>query len=157
MNLNELSRQILGRLIERKRSLVLAESCTGGLIASTLTDIPGASAVMAGSFVVYQNQSKIDWLGIDRETIQLHTAVSQPVARQMVVGALDATAHADIAASITGHLGPDAPADLDGLVFIAIGDRREVKVHRMKLQNKSRGSRKTEAAEALMKRLIEAI
>lgn len=155
--MNQVAREIIEWLVAQNRSLVLAESCTAGLIASTLTDIAGSSAAIAGSFVVYQNESKIDWLGVDPNTIQTETAVSQMVAEQMVRGALARTAHADIAAAITGHLGPNAPPHQDGVVFIAVGDRDRIDVERVQLKSQQRRERKREAAADLLGRLKRSI
>ncbi|KAA5542222.1 CinA family protein [Roseiconus nitratireducens] len=119
MDLDTAARQLVDRLAEHDQRVVFAESCTGGLVAATLATIPGVSSYLAGSMVVYQEASKVRWLGVDQETLEKHTAVSAPVAHQMVSGILKATPHADLAASVTGHLGPNAPQGQDGTVFIS--------------------------------------
>jgi nicotinamide-nucleotide amidase len=88
------------------RRLGLAESCSGGLLAARITNLPGASAYMAGSVVSYSNEAKADLLGVDSELIAAKGAVSLEVAEQMALGALDRF-NADIAVSITGVAGPD--------------------------------------------------
>ena len=90
----------------RGRSLGLAESCSGGLLAARLTRRPGASEYVAGSVVAYSNRAKSDLLGVDPALIERHGAVSPEVAEAMADGAL-ARFEADVAVSITGIAGPD--------------------------------------------------
>lgn len=104
-------------------TLVLAESCTAGLIAASLARSPGISAFLAGSLVVYQIPSKIRWLGVSEDSIHREGVVSEVVAREMAAGALRQTPHATVSLAITGHLGPDAPTHLDGVAWIAIAHR----------------------------------
>lgn len=85
--------------------LATAESCTGGLIAGTLTEIAGSSAVVDRGFVTYSNEAKAEMLGVDPALIATHGAVSEPVARAMAEGAL-ARSRADIAVAVTGVAGP---------------------------------------------------
>jgi PncC family amidohydrolase len=114
---------VLVQLLRTAHTLVTAESCTAGLIAATLARVPGMSKVLAGGFVVYQVESKVRWLGLSQELIDRHDVVSREVAEAMAVAALERTPHATIAVSVTGHLGPDAPVDLDGIVFMTIAIR----------------------------------
>jgi nicotinamide-nucleotide amidase len=88
------------------RRLGLAESCSGGLMAARITDLPGASAYMAGSVVAYSNEAKADLLGVDPGLIEEKGAVSPEVAEAMAIGALERF-DADVAVSITGVAGPD--------------------------------------------------
>jgi nicotinamide-nucleotide amidase len=85
--------------------IATAESCTGGMVAAALTDIPGSSDVFDRGFVTYSNAAKIDMLGINPETLAAHGAVSEPIAAEMATGAL-ARAQATLAVSITGIAGP---------------------------------------------------
>jgi nicotinamide-nucleotide amidase len=94
----------------RGRRLGLAESCSGGLLAARITNLPGASAYMAGSVVSYSNQAKVDLLGVDPELIEQKGAVSAAVAEQMALGALERFG-ADVAVSITGIAGPDGGSE----------------------------------------------
>lgn len=91
-----------------RRGVVVAtaESCTGGLIAASITDVPGSSAVLDRGFVTYSNAAKMEMLGVEEETLMKHGAVSREVAAQMAEGAL-ATSHADVAVAVTGIAGPD--------------------------------------------------
>jgi nicotinamide-nucleotide amidase len=85
--------------------IVTAESCTGGMVAAALTDIPGSSDVVERGFVTYSNAAKAECLGVPLPLIEAHGAVSEPVARAMAEGALAQSA-ADISVSITGVAGP---------------------------------------------------
>jgi nicotinamide-nucleotide amidase len=100
-----LAREIIERATERQRKIATAESCTGGLIAATLTEIAGSSAVVDRGLVTYSNEAKIDLLGVPAELIAAKGAVSEEVARAMAEGAL-ARSRADVAVAVTGIAGP---------------------------------------------------
>ncbi len=87
--------------------IVTAESCTGGLLAAALTEVPGASEVFERGFVTYSNAAKTELLGVRPETLARRGAVSEEVAREMAEGAL-VHAHAELSLSITGIAGPGA-------------------------------------------------
>jgi nicotinamide-nucleotide amidase len=93
-------------LRERNLTLATAESCTGGLIANRITDVPGASMVFTHGFVTYANSAKTSLLGVSADDLAADGAVSESVARQMAEGALRASG-ADIAVAVTGIAGPD--------------------------------------------------
>lgn len=119
------------QLLERNRTLAVAESCTGGLIADRLTDVPGISASLVEAVVTYSNDSKIKRLGVPEELIAEHGAVSEPAARAMAEG-IRKTSGADVGASTTGIAGPtggtaEKPV---GLVFMAVSTRRGTVVER---------------------------
>lgn len=107
--------------------LVLAESCTAGLVAALLGAIPGISECFCGSLVVYRNDSKIRWLGIDPAKLDDPAIgpVSPQVTEALARAALTRTPEATVAGAITGHLGPGAPSALDGVVYCAIAFRDE--------------------------------
>lgn len=86
-------------------TIATAESCTGGMIAAALTDVPGSSVVVDRAFVTYSNEAKIDMLGVPEALIRQHGAVSAQVGRAMAVGALRRS-RADITVSVTGIAGP---------------------------------------------------
>ncbi|MCS7465567.1 CinA family protein [Stieleria sp. ICT_E10.1] len=158
MDLDSQSRQLVELLGEKQQTLVLAESCTGGLIAATLATVPGVSAWLAGSFVVYQEASKMRWLGVAEDTLHQHTAVSAPVAHQMVAGALQMTPHADLAASVTGHLGPNAPPEFDGRIFVGVGRRGQPpRTWGIELNAKKRVGRQRESALVVIDTLIRVL
>ena len=111
-------------------TLVTAESCTGGLLAATLTAIPGSSDVFERGFVTYANAAKSEMLGVPFWLIERHGAVSEDVARAMAGGALTHS-HATLAVSVTGIAGPDGgSADKPvGLVHFAAGRRDQAIRH----------------------------
>ena len=121
--LDSLAEQLQRRLRERGHVIVFAESCTAGLIASTLGRLPGISSHLAGSAVVYQIATKVEWLGVDEKTLRDPGPVSELVSEQMARGVLRKTPHATMAASVTGHLGPDAPFDEDGTAWCTVAIR----------------------------------
>jgi nicotinamide-nucleotide amidase len=127
----ELEAVLIRLLTQRKATLALAESCTGGCIAHRLTNVPGASAVLLAGWVTYSNQSKERLLGVQAETLAEQGAVSEPVARQMAEGARKVSG-ADYALSVTGIAGPDGgtPAKPVGTVFIGLAGRFETHVVR---------------------------
>jgi nicotinamide-nucleotide amidase len=94
------------KLVATNQIVATAESCTGGLLAAYLTELPGSSAWFERGFVTYSNLAKQEMLGIDPELIVNYGAVSKQVAEAMVIGALQHS-HATIAVSITGIAGPD--------------------------------------------------
>lgn len=109
-------------LFSRGQTIAVAESCTGGLIAKRLTDVPGSSAYMLAGFVVYANEAKVRDLGVPAALIETHGAVSEPVARAMAEGAITRTG-ADLSIAVTGIAGPTGgtPEKPVGLVWLAAG------------------------------------
>ena len=101
----ELAQQVIDRAHASGWTVATAESCTGGLVAAALTDVPGASAVFLGGLVTYANDAKLSWLAVEEATLAGHGAVSEAVVRQMARGArLSAGSH--IAVAISGVAGP---------------------------------------------------
>jgi nicotinamide-nucleotide amidase len=109
---------------KKKLRIATAESCTGGLLAATITDLPGSSDVFERGFVTYSNEAKEQMLGVPPMTLANHGAVSRETAEAMVKGAL-AHAPVDLAVSITGIAGPAGamPGKPIGLVHIAAASR----------------------------------
>jgi len=116
----ELPRVVVDLLRERRLTLALAESCSGGLLSARLTEVPGVSAVLERSVVSYANQAKIDALGVPAELVAAKGAVSEEVAAAMAAGVL-ASARSDVSVAITGIAGPDGgtPEKPVGLVYVA--------------------------------------
>jgi nicotinamide-nucleotide amidase len=110
-------------LIGRRQMIVTAESCTGGLIAGALTDVPGSSEAVFGGYVTYANEAKSGMIGVDRELIRAHGAVSEQVARAMAEGALR-TSGVAVAIAVTGIAGPGGGTEGKpvGLVHFAYAD-----------------------------------
>ena len=122
-------------LVREDKTVAVAESCTGGLLAGSLTDVPGSSAYFLRGYVAYADQAKTDLLGVPEAMIASEGAVSEAVARAMAVGCRDASG-ADLALSITGIAGPGGgapPAKPVGLVYIGLVDSTGVQVKRFLL------------------------
>lgn len=116
-----LAQRIIELLRDTNKTIVTAESCTGGLIAATLTDIPGASAAVHGGYITYSNTAKSRMIQVPSRLIHDYGAVSNQVARAMADGARN-TARVDIAVSATGIAGPDGGTEKKpiGLVYVAV-------------------------------------
>jgi nicotinamide-nucleotide amidase len=147
-----LARQTLDEARVKGLRLACAESCTGGLIAALLTEIPGSSDVVERGFVTYSNEAKEDLLSVPGEVIHRHGAVSEPVARAMVEGALKhSLAHAAVA--VTGIAGPGGGTAEKPVGLVYIAARRlegEVIVRELRLGDIGRGEiRIRTVAEAL--------
>jgi nicotinamide-nucleotide amidase len=122
----------LGRALrEAGKTLATAESCTGGLVASRITDVPGASNYFIEGVVSYSNQSKIDLLSVPADLLAEHGAVSEPIARAMAEGVRHRSG-ADYAIAVTGIAGPGGgtPGKPVGLVFVAVSDEEGTVVER---------------------------
>ncbi len=157
MTFSDESANVLKLLAEQKLRLVLTESCTGGRIAAELVAVPGASAWLCGSAVTYREETKKAWLGVLANSLTRYSAVSEEVAKEMVCGVLAMTPEADLAVAVTGHLGPDAPVEEDGILFIAIAWRGndDCQITRHQLVTQSRSERQREAAKSALRLLIE--
>jgi nicotinamide-nucleotide amidase len=118
-----------------------AESCTGGLIIAALTDIPGSSSVVDRGFVTYSNDAKIEMIGVSKETLDRHGAVSAETATEMAAGAL-AHSRAGIALAVTGIAGPDggSPEKPVGLVWFGVAvTGRPARSEKRLFENRGRG------------------
>lgn len=121
-----LEETVVSLLIEQNKTLVTAESCTGGRIASRITDVSGSSAVFTHGFVTYSNNAKNELLGVSEGLLERYGAVSEEVARAMADGALR-VADSDIAVAVTGIAGPTGGSDEKpvGTVCLALAARGE--------------------------------
>ena len=117
------ARKLAATLKQRSLRIVFAESCTAGLVSAVVAKTPGISEYLCGSAVVYRIDTKHRWLGIDAGILKKPGPVSRVVAAAMAEQVLAKTPEADLAASITGHLGPDAPDHQDGLIYVGISMR----------------------------------
>lgn len=122
------------KLLERGRTLALAESCTGGMIAAKLVGYPGISEALLEGQVVYSNAAKVRRLGVKEQTLEQFGAVSEETAREMALG-LRAQVGSDLALSVTGIAGPDGGTDEKpvGLVYIGLAQESGVTVKKLNL------------------------
>ena len=129
----------VGALKETQRTVATAESCTGGLIAKSITDIAGSSAVLAGGMVTYTNRIKTDVLGVDAAIIEQHTEVSHACAKAMAERA-KAMFGTDYALSATGYAGPGGGTEQDptGTVYIGIATPNGTRSERITVENATR-------------------
>ena len=130
---DEIEAVVVGLLRSRKQTLALAESCTGGLMANRITDVPGASEIFLGVVVSYANSAKEKFLGVRAETLAAHGAVSEAAAGEMALGAREKFG-SDFALAVTGIAGPSGgtPEKPVGTVFIALASASGVtakKIH----------------------------
>ena len=135
-----LSKKIYNKLIKKKLTIAVAESCTGGLLSSALTSFSGSSKIFNLGFVVYSNKSKINVLKVPKNIIKKYGAVSKHVCFYMVKN-LSKISKTDISVSITGIAGPSGSIKKKpvGLVYVGIkkGNRTEVKKYLFKNKGRS--------------------
>ena len=119
---------LLKRYEARGLRIVTAESCTGGLVAALLTEVPGSSAVVDRGLVTYSNDAKIEMLGVSADLLAQHGAVSEEAARAMAEGVLR-DSRADVAVAITGIAGPGGATDRKpvGLVHFALARHQDTR------------------------------
>jgi nicotinamide-nucleotide amidase len=152
-----LAEQVVAAYIRRGWMIATAESCTGGLVAAAITDIPGSSAVFDRGFVTYSNNAKLDMLSVPAMFISKHGAVSEVVALAMVKGALAAST-ANVSIAITGIAGPaggsaEKPV---GLVHFACGIRGKAPHHKMQSYgNIGRGAIRQSSVEQALQMLLD--
>jgi nicotinamide-nucleotide amidase len=131
-SIESLARLAIANAVDKNLTLATAESCTGGLIAAALTEIPGSSGAFNRGFITYSDNSKRDMLGVPGDIIADLGAVSEPVARSMAEGAVVmGEGDVDIAVAVTGVAGPGGGTALKpvGLVHIACARKGENIVH----------------------------
>jgi PncC family amidohydrolase len=148
-------RELTELLLKKKYTVSLAESCTGGKIASLLTDMPGASEFFFGCAVTYSDTSKEKLLNVPREILETYGAVSAEAAEHMAKDARELFG-TDIAASATGIAGPGGGTSQKpvGTVFIAATDGKRTKAERLELKG-SRDDIRQATAENVIRLLID--
>lgn len=131
MSTDELARCLVERASARGVTVCTAESCTSGLVAALIADVPGASNVLRGGAVTYCDEVKQRVLGVDAAMLARETAVSRSCAAQMACGVRNLIG-ADMAVSLTGYAGPDGGTEADpaGTVYIGLADADGVEVRR---------------------------
>lgn len=148
---NCIEEAVVAMLKEHHLKVATAESCTGGLIAKRITDVPGASEVFECGIISYANEIKHKVLGVSEDDLNKYGAVSEPVAKQMAQGALKVSG-ADIAVSVTGIAGPDSDSTSKpvGLVYIGLADKENVWVREIRTSRRDRSyNRYVSASNAL--------
>lgn len=123
MSLTSVTNRVARLLKATDLKVVFAESCTGGLVSGALTKIPGISTYHCGGVITYRNETKMAYLGIPADILTKPGPVSEEVAELMAVMVLKKTLEANVAVSVTGHLGPQAPPRLDGRVYSTVAWR----------------------------------
>lgn len=136
-------------------TLGTAESCTGGLIAHCITNVPGASAIFRGAVVAYANDIKLSLLGVDEELLRVHGAVSEPVVLAMAEGGRRCLG-ADMVAAATGIAGPEGgtPDKPVGTVWLAVAGNRMALTRRFRFTG-DRDAVKGQTADAALALLLE--
>lgn len=140
--LDDLARRLQAAALAAGRTVALAESCTGGMVAAALTAVPGSSGYFVGGIVSYADEAKRDVLGVEPAILDAHGAVSAQVAMAMAVGARSRFS-ADLAASVTGIAGPDGGSDAKpvGLTYVGVADGAGVDVRRVVWSGDRTGNR----------------
>lgn len=139
----------------RELTVAVAESCTGGLVADAITDIPGSSGYFLGGVVSYADTAKAALLGVPTEVLAAHGAVSAQVGRAMAEGVRERFS-ADLAAAVTGVAGPDGGSEAKpvGLTYVAVAAAQGVDVRRF-VWNGDRSANKEASAAAVLEILVE--
>ncbi|MBQ2829971.1 MAG: nicotinamide-nucleotide amidohydrolase family protein [Oscillospiraceae bacterium] len=145
-------------LIAKEKTLAAAESCTGGLVAARITDIPGASRAFRGGVVSYTNDVKADVLGVSRALLDEYGAVSEPVARAMAEG-VRRVCGADFGVSVTGVAGPDTDERGNGVgtVYVALAASNGTQCRALHLGGATRAHIRAQAADAAFSMVKEAL
>lgn len=157
MTTEELSYLIISKLKREDLTLATAESCTGGLIGKSLTDISGASSVYLGGVISYTNSVKRRLLGVEQSTLDACTAVSRETAKEMARGAREVI-KSDIGVSVTGLAGPDGDGTGRpvGLVYIAIDNGGFSFCKELHLEG-DRASIREQAAQAVLQMILDLV
>lgn len=157
-NGDALEKVVVNRLAEKSWQLALAESCTGGLICSRITDVAGASNVFTHGFIVYANEAKEEMIGVPRALIENHGAVSEEVAIAMAQGALEKSG-ADIAAAVTGIAGPSGGTAEKpvGTAWICVAKKSGEIITEKVLHPRDRISFKRAVSQAVLFKILQAI
>lgn len=146
-------RSLCRSLLDAKKTIATAESCTGGGIAKALTELPGSSAIFLGGAVTYTNALKMQLLGVPEEIIEKHTEVSAPCAKAMAEGIRRVTGSC-LAISATGYAGPDGGTEQDpvGTVYLGLASPRTCFAERF---SAPAGASRREIRETVILRALE--
>ena len=152
--------QVADRLLKNGTDrVVLAESCTAGLVSALLGRQPGISKWLCGSAVTYRESVKQSWLDVSAETLADQSPESLETTREMAIGVLRKTSEATLSAAVTGHLGPDAPDNIDGRINVAVARRKGDSIEIadslvFQLMSSTRVDRQHEAATNVLNTLL---
>lgn len=151
----ELAERLQGLCLGRGLTVSVAESCTGGLVAATITEIPGSSGYFLGGIVSYADSAKAALLGVPEATLEAHGAVSAQVAMAMAAGAR-ARFGSTLAVSVTGVAGPDGGTEAKpiGLTYLGLADGDGADVRRFAFAG-DRSENREAAASAALEWLVE--
>ncbi len=152
------AKRLIALLTERGKTLVTAESCTGGLLGAMLTEVPGASKVYLGGIISYAYELKEQCLGVDHALLEEKGAICAEVARQMAEGAREKL-HADYALAVTGNAGPgtDPMNPNVGEIYIACADSCGCTVSRLDLRGDRNQNRLDACKESLKQGYFKAV
>ena len=151
------ARALIAALRARGWRIATAESCTGGMVAAALTDVPGSSDAFDRGFVTYSYPAKVAMLGVPQLLLAEHGAVSEPVARAMAEGAL-AASDAEIAVAVTGVAGPGASGlKPEGLVWFATATAAGVRTERRDLGALGRHAVRLRSVEVALELAVQAV
>jgi nicotinamide-nucleotide amidase len=145
---------VLAACRRAKLKVATAESCTGGLVAAALTEVPGSSEIVERGFVTYSNEAKEEMLAVSPALLRAFGAVSEPVARAMAEGAL-ARSQADMAVSITGIAGPGSIEKPVGLVHFALARKARATQATHRIFGGDRAMVRTLAVEFALELLLD--
>lgn len=153
----ELAERLQAACLGRGLTVATAESCTGGLVAHLLTEVPGSSGYLLGGIVSYADDVKREVLGVPASVLEAHGAVSAQVALAMAQG-VRARLGADVGVAVTGIAGPDGGSEAKpvGLVYVAVADGEGSAMRRF-LWTGDRSANKRESARAALELLVERV
>jgi nicotinamide-nucleotide amidase len=157
--LRDLAQRVVDKAGAEGVMIAAAESCTGGMVAAAITDVPGSSAVLDRGFVTYSNEAKVEMLGVAGSLIAQHGAVSGPVARAMAAGAI-LNSRADFAVSVTGVAGPSGGSARKpvGLVWFGLAAKGgAVRIERRVFADADRTLVRLRATETALRLLLNGL
>ena len=148
---------VIKTLKDKSKTLVCAESCTAGMISSSLVNVAGSSSVFLGGFVVYSNDFKVNFLNVNKNLIEKYGAVSEEVVRAMALGALEYS-DADISIAVSGIAGPGGSEfKPQGFTYMAIGTDEDILVYNYTFKSDRNTNRKQTTAFILFKLLKDVL
>lgn len=156
---SEFNTELAQILEKQEKRLILAESCTAGLVSASLGLVPGISKHLCGSFVVYRPKQKENILNVPSYLIAKFTTESKEISDWLAKEALTLTPEANCSGAIVGHLGPNAPESKDGQVWISVNNKVDNRIKynhwNLKLKSHNREERMIEASSLLLKCIID--